>query len=299
MLACMHPPHNAAESTPVSTPPPLARKFGPLLESAWVSLRGTGHDRNQDAVLVAQPVFAVADGVGGGSAGELASSKLLEYCRSISPDIWHSPELLSRSLVEADEVLLHHLRAHTKDPSATTFAGAWLDRAGRGLIAHVGDARIIRLIPRHGHCEVRALTQDQTYDNMGEVPPPGVKAGDPARMLGVGAVGVPPVQKLSLHEGELLLLCTDGLHRFINESELAELCHSALRKRESLASLARALAQAARLAGSHDDISILILRRNPWLHVRWPFWFAVAATVVVWCSVVLLAPLLYGKALGF
>lgn len=262
----------ADNSTPVSGLPVRTRKFGRTLESAWVSLRGTGHDRNQDAVLVSPPAFAVADGVGGGSAGELASSKMLEYCRRIPEQTWRSPALLSRCLARADGVLRDSLREHTPDPSATTFAGVWVDHRGRGVMAHVGDARIIGITPGTRYCRVQSLTLDQTYGNLGETPPPGGRADDPARMLGVGEAGVPPVERLKLREGDLLLLCTDGLHRFVDAAQMADLIQQARRQRDSLSSLASALALAARQAGSRDDISVLLLRCNPWLGARRPFW---------------------------
>lgn len=262
------------ESTPVVSTKQHQRRFRPILESAWVSVRGTHHERNQDAVLAAQPLFAVADGVGGGSAGELASSKLLEYCRSIPHNAWRGSKSLSAAMVQADQALGQSLREVAPGPSATTFAGVWLRRTGRGLLAHIGDARIIRITPGRIGSEITQLTQDQTYGNLGEVPPPGGSADDPARMAGIGAAGDPPVQLVCLGETELLLLCTDGLHRFVSASQLGRLCHAELQKDQPLIILAQKLAQAAQQAGSHDDISVLLVRRNPWLGVRWPVWIA-------------------------
>ena len=54
-------------------------------------------------------------------------------------------------------------------------------------------------------------------------PPPNAKSGDPARMVGAGAVGAPPVVKTVLRGRELLLLCSDGLHKFVSDKEIAEL----------------------------------------------------------------------------
>ena len=112
----------------------LARR--PRIESGWASLRGAGHARNQDAVLAAAPLFAVADGVGGGSAGELASSQLLAWCRDIPPNAWRRPETLAARLREADAALAQALHALSPGGrSATTFAGAWLRADGRSLVA--------------------------------------------------------------------------------------------------------------------------------------------------------------------
>ena len=254
----------------------------PITEAAFASLRGHGHSRNQDSVLAAAPLYAVADGVGGGKAGELASTQMLDWCRRIGPEIWRHPQRLAQHLIGADLALAASLRAlNTGGPSATTFAGAWLARNGRGHLAHVGDVRILGLRPdRHG-VRVSALTQDQTYAAMGEAAPPGGNAGDPARMVGVGAIGQPPVQAVALREGQMLLLCSDGFHRFVSPETLAGHVGQALRHDWPLARLAQRLAQLAQDEGSHDDVSVLLVRRNPRWGVRRGLWWTLAAALVL------------------
>ena len=281
------PPANN-DSTPIRSVALRHRRFAPIIECAWVSLRGKGHDRNQDAVLVAHPLYAVADGVGGGSAGELASSSMLEYCRAIPRRTSRNADCLSKCLEQADEALSRNLREYTSNPSATTFAGVWLNRCGKGVLAHVGDARILHVLIQKEGSIVTQLTQDQTYGNLGETPPVGGKRDDPARMIGVGAAGVPPVKSVQLGEGELLVLCTDGLHRFVTTPVLVDYFQRGRGGQQSLAQLANSLAQAAREAGSQDDISVLLVRRNALFWARWPYWAALAgvlfvlSTVMIW-----------------
>lgn len=254
----------------------LARR--PRIESGWASLCGAGHAHNQDAVLAAAPLFAVADGVGGGSAGELASSQLLAWCREIPRSAWRRPETLAARLHQADAALADTLqRLNPGKRSATTFAGAWLGANGRGCIAHVGDSRILRLRPRRGEWDCSALTVDQTYANLGEPPPAGGQPDDPARMVGVGAAGEPAVARLRLRENDWLLLCSDGLHRVVPMPLLASLCRRAAGS--SLQLLAGQLAQTALARGSRDDISVLLVRRNPVAGARAPFWLAAALAV--------------------
>ncbi|HLL10329.1 MAG TPA: PP2C family protein-serine/threonine phosphatase [Rubrivivax sp.] len=257
----------------------LARR--PRIESGWASLCGAGHARNQDAVIAAPPLFAVADGVGGGSAGELASSELLAWCRDIPPKVWRRPQALSARLRHADAALAQTLQTlHPGGRSATTFAGAWLGQDGRGCIAHVGDSRILRLQPQPtGEWHCTALTVDHTYANLGEQPPAGGDPDDPARMVGVGAAGEPAVASLRLRENEWLLLCSDGLHRFVPMPLLARLCQRGAGS-SSLQALAQELARCALARGSHDDISVLLVRRNPLGGARKPFWLAAAAVAV-------------------
>ena len=251
----------------------------PRIESGWTSVCGAGHGRNQDAVLAAQPLFAVADGVGGGSAGELASSQMLAWCRAIPPADWRRPEALAAKLRESDAALASALeRLSPGGRSATTFAGVWLGRGGRGTVAHVGDSRVLQLRPRPGPWLVTRLTLDQTYANLGEQPPEGGQADDPARMVGVGAIGDPPVRRVRLRENDWLLLCSDGLYRFVPEPTLAALCQRSAA--EPLHALAQQLVEAASQAGSRDDISVLLVRRNPLCGARIPFWLALGASVI-------------------
>ena len=255
----------------------LARR--PRIESGWASVCGAGHARNQDAVLAAAPLFAVADGVGGGSAGELASSQLLAWCRDVQPSAWRRPDTLAAKLRQADSALADALRRlNPGGRSATTFAGAWLGPDGRGCIAHIGDSRILQLRPRRGEWQCSAMTVDQTYANLGETPPAGGQPDDPARMVGVGAAGDPAVARLRLRENEWLLLCSDGLHRFVPAPLLAARCR--LGAGSALQTLAQDLAQTALARGSRDDISVLLVRRNPVAGARAAFWLAAAAVAV-------------------
>ena len=250
----------------------------PRLESGWASACGTGHARNQDAVLAAAPLFAVADGVGGGSAGELASSELLAWCRALAPADWRSAEALATRLRDADAALATTLESLSPGGrSATTFAGAWLRPDGRGLVAHVGDSRVLQVQPQRGAWRVTRLTQDQTYANLGEAPPEGGRPDDPARMVGVGAIGEPPVAPFRLRENDWLVLCTDGLHRFVPEATLAAACRRGAGAPPE--AVARRLVAAAARAGSRDDISVLLLRRNPRAGARAAFWWALAAVL--------------------
>lgn len=254
----------------------------PRIESGWASMCGDSHSRNQDAVFALAPFFAVADGVGGGSAGELASSQMLAWCRTIPRSAWKQAESLSQWLRQADAALERSLQAlNPEGVSATTFAGVWLSGSGRGNIAHVGDARVLLLRPTQNRWKVEQLTRDQTYAEMGEVPPTGGSPGDPARMVGVGAIGLPPVAKIRLDEGECLLLCSDGFHRFVPPERIEALFRKSDQVNHSLSQIAIHLASEAQVSGSHDDISVLLVRRNPRFGVRQMYWLALLAAMVI------------------
>lgn len=258
----------------------LARR--PRIEVGWVSECGLDHSRNQDAVLVERPFFAVADGVGGGSAGELASSQMLAYCSRIPAHVWKRTDHLSAWLKQSDRVIEEALRAlEAPGPSATTFAGLWLQPDGRANLAHVGDARLMHLerSATGWHCE--GLTTDQTYRNLGEEPPPGGSPDDPARMVGVGAIGEPAVRSMRLREGRIILACTDGLHRFLTPEQISNMVQTCDRSGSSLTLCAAELVAGAQRAGSRDDVSALVVRLNPRFGARGAFWQALGAIAVV------------------
>lgn len=253
----------------------------PRIEVGWASLCGSNHDRNQDAVSVAAPLFAVADGVGGGRAGELASGGMLAWCRAVPHSVWQDPTALAALLPQADEALAATLRPlNLGGPSATTFVAVWLRRSGYGHVTHVGDTRL--LLGRASSDESRTwqqVTQDDTYALVGETPPLGSSANDPARMVGVGAMGQPEVQALRLRENDMLLLCSDGLHRFVDVTTVDQTLVQAEQMGLRLNSAAQILVEAARAGGSTDDASIVLVRLNPWRGARLGFWFAAAGTI--------------------
>lgn len=287
------PPHGAA--TPVGRSPrmqaaePARRSWlreqwtlvrRPRLEFGWASLRGAGHSRNQDAVLAAPPLFAVADGVGGGDAGELASSALLAWCRSIGPREWRDADRLAGRLRGADQALRGALEELSPGgTSATTLAATWLGTNGRGHLTHVGDTRILQIRPHRGAWQLTPLTRDHTYAHLNETPPPGGRPDDPARMVGVGAMGEPEVSKLRLRENDWLVLCSDGFHRFVPEATLLAQCQGA--RGHDLSPLAQQLARLALERGSTDDISVLLVRRNPVAGARAGFWLAGALAIAM------------------
>jgi protein phosphatase len=123
------------------------------------------------------------------------------------------------------------------------------------------------------------LTEDQTYAHFKRSPPPGGQANDPACMAGVGAVGDPPVLRARLAEGESLLLCSDGLHKFVPDADLAAAVAAGLQQNAALRQICLRLVETAQRNGSHDDISALLIRRTPWLGASLSYWLALLAAL--------------------
>jgi hypothetical protein len=71
-----------------------------------------------------------------------------------------------------------------------------------------------------GDADAELLTVDDTYRNLGETPPPGGSLDDPSRMVGNGAVDAPNVRFVKLGAGEMLVLCSDGVHKHANAPDI-------------------------------------------------------------------------------
>lgn len=263
--------------TPVRRPqPPLAPAFRQQwrwqggLTAAYASETGSGHARNEDCCShvpsAEQPGFCgVADGVGGGAHGEIASSVLLRHCARAPKDIYGDPAKLLDWLNGADTKVREAIARRTDQTGAATLAAAWFPTQRTAYLLNVGDCRIYQLKPqRGGRYTIEQLTVDQTYASFAQQPPPNGQPDDPARMVGTGAVGTPPVVKAQLREHELLLLCSDGVHRFISDEEIADLVSRGLGGGETLEEICDALVHAARRHGSKDDASALLVLRRPW-----------------------------------
>jgi serine/threonine protein phosphatase PrpC len=187
--------------------------------------------------------LAVADGVSSGARGDICSSAVvkhaldLEQIASQSPNPQvnsilaseaHTSAHISTMLDSAEHAMYTALRPITAHIGATMLVGAWLNAAGTGYLAHVGDCRAYLLSTEHSP---KALTKDQTYEQLGETPADGLRLTDPARMIGCQSTGDGDVQALTLSHGDALLLCTDGLYGYMDaltlQSEL-EIAHRTL-----------------------------------------------------------------------
>ena len=256
------------------------------LAAAYASEPGSGHKRNQDACSHApssdRPGFCgVADGVGGGAHGEIASSVLLSHCAEAPKETVRDPNRLVDWVIRADAKVAEAIARRTDQAGAATLAAAWFPTQGTAHLVNVGDCRVYRLSPRKQRYAIQRVTQDQTYARFAEPPPPNGKPNDPARMVGAGAIGVPEVVKTEIRERELLLLCSDGVHKFVADEQIASVVSDGLCGGNSLETICGALVHTAKSNGSHDDASALLVLRRPWLASRWAYALGAALLILV------------------
>ncbi|HVS29293.1 MAG TPA: Stp1/IreP family PP2C-type Ser/Thr phosphatase, partial [Solirubrobacteraceae bacterium] len=205
------------------------------------------------------PLFAVADGMGGARAGEVASRTAIEVLAAGG-----HPGSPRPALVEAAQAANRKIQALAlDDPSragmGTTLTAALL-AADKLTVVHVGDSRLYRL--RNGVLE--RLTRDHSL--VAELMRRGELTADearnhPARSMLLRALG--PESRvavdsctLSVQDGDLYLLCSDGLTTMIAEAEIARI----LLESDSLELAARRLIDAANERGGRDNVTVVLFR---------------------------------------
>lgn len=226
------------------------------------ALTDTGRRRpqNEDTFVCDPPLFAVADGVGGAQAGEIASRLAAAALEERSPQA-QGEAALAELLREANERIYRHA---LDDPAAagmgTVVTALLVDEvAGTVAIGHVGDSRAYRL--RSGQLE--QLTPDHSL--VGEL----VRAGrlsteeaeqHPHRSVITRAVGTEPSVDvdtfvLTMAAGDIYLICSDGLTDLVRDKQIAELIVAADNDPDAAA---EALVAAANRAGGIDNITVVL-----------------------------------------
>ena len=241
------------------------------LEVAVASGCGASRLANEDAhtpLDVAGPPFVVADGVGGGALAGLVSrwlvAELQVLLQHMPGDAAAAGAAIERAMLRADATLARRIADYTDAPGAATVAlCAPVDaRATRWIVGWVGDCRVHRWQPSTR--ELTLLSADHTFRRLQETPPAGSSPDDPARMVGNGATTGASVAEHTVGEGELLVLCSDGVHRHLGVEDWAAI----LGRPGDLRLRCEALVHAARAHGSTDDATVLLVRRAPHGHRR-------------------------------
>jgi len=226
------------------------------------ALTDTGRRRphNEDTFVYKPPLFAVADGVGGAQAGEIASRLAAAALEERLPGEFGEETLAELLQTANDRIYRHSL----DDPSAagmgTVVTALLVDEdAGNIAIGHVGDSRAYRL--RDGVFE--QLTPDHSL--VGELVRSGRLSTEeaenhPHRSVITRAVGTEPsvdVETLTVAAapGDLYLICSDGLTDIVRDEQIAELISAA---DHDLDAAAEALVAAANRAGGIDNITVVL-----------------------------------------
>ena len=233
----------------------------PVGAYAVASDTGRRRRRNEDNYVAAPPLFAVADGMGGAQAGEVASQLAASALEAASTDGLEGTERIDALIQEANRRIFD--RAST-DPTAsgmgTTMTVALVDGMTVAL-GHVGDSRAYLV---RGE-QMEQLTDDHSLVN--EL----VKTGKlsqqeaqvhPQRSVITRAVGTDPDVDvdgftIEAEDGDIVLICSDGLSDMVDDEEILELVHQ---NRDDLDKAVKALVSAANRGGGEDNITAVAFR---------------------------------------
>lgn len=252
-----------------------------------ITVTGTSHvgmkrSHNEDSffLLPEHEVYIVADGMGGHASGEVASKMAVEtvaeFFRDTASDqdvTW--PYRMDKAKHYEENRLINAIKlanlrifeAASADPRmkgmGTTIVS--IHRVGDGVyIGHVGDSRIYRI---SGDGQIRQLTEDHSllndYIKMKNLTPEEIEhfphKNVIVRALGMKETVMVDTAFLQPDDGDVFLLCSDGLSGMIGSDTMVELTRD-LAGQEALGQACQALIAAANEAGGSDNITVVLAR---------------------------------------
>jgi serine/threonine protein phosphatase PrpC len=230
-----------------------------IVRYAMKSDVGRSREANEDSAYAGPRLQAVADGLGGHAAGEVASAAAIDAIKPLDTSVPADDLLgaLERAVRQADTTLHDMIKA---DPSlsgmGTTLTGILWSGAQLGLV-HIGDSRAYLL--RDG--ELTQITRDHTVVQAlldeGRITP-AEAASHPQRSMVLRALGSPSAEPdLQLRDaqpGDKYLLCSDGLYDVVSAEEITRVLSTTAEPERGVAELV----ELANQAGGPDNITCII-----------------------------------------
>jgi|GEM_PF-151033 len=241
------------------------------LDVAAVTDVGLRRVNNEDAfaVLKNSGVFVVADGMGGGAEGEFASQTTVEGLSLSMDNLMQGQYLPSQDSKCAHiratcnrvcKIIQKRVKATKADQMGSTVVVVTFDAAApnKGCVLHAGDSRV--------YCfrkdQLNLLSEDHSVSaavgarNENELPV--MFRGLLTRAVGLEKEVRLDKTSMDVVEGDILLLCTDGLSRMVSDRSLRSLLKAS--KNEDPEAIARGLVDAALAAGGRDNVTVLVIK---------------------------------------
>ncbi|HKI23863.1 MAG TPA: Stp1/IreP family PP2C-type Ser/Thr phosphatase [Gaiellaceae bacterium] len=219
---------------------------------------GRKRRHNEDSYVVEPPMFAVADGMGGAKAGEVASGLAAAALKEAGADGRSGEERVTQLIQEANRRVFRRANEDRDASGMGTTMTVALVEDGRVVFGHVGDSRAYLI--REGSIE--QLTDDHSLVaelvRNGRLTPEEAEA-HPQRSVITRAVGTEPdvdVDTFTIdpEDGDLFLICSDGLTDMVDDGTIIDAIG---RHRDDLDEAAKALVGAANRGGGEDNITVL------------------------------------------
>lgn len=241
-----------------------------MIQVGFKSDRGKKRKNNEDAfyVMVEESVFLVADGVGGNKAGEIASrttvSQIVEYIRKHPlGEISGASSFrnyFGKCLTSINRQLHSMAKKHIENVGmATTLVLVHIDE-NKAYVVNVGDSRAY--LYRNG--ELTQITEDHSYVNTlihqglitKEDARTHLQKNVITRAIGGEEVIFPDFFEVPVEAGDLILLCTDGLHGEVDDEAIGLILEDDTTMSETCARLV----EAANANGGNDNITVVCLK---------------------------------------
>ena len=231
-----------------------------IVEQAGVTDVGRQRNANEDAYLMDSPVFAVADGMGGAKAGEVAAEIAVDSFKTALDEEAPPERRLEGVAREANRRIFEMAQAdESRRGMGTTLTAALVGERDLA-IAHVGDSRAYLLRGER----LEQLTRDHSLvaelERTGQLTPEDAEH-HPQKSIITRALGPEPDVEVDTHThtarpGDVYLLCSDGLTSMLSEDEVAAILRSA----GTLQEAAEALVRSANQSGGRDNITVVLFR---------------------------------------
>jgi serine/threonine protein phosphatase PrpC len=233
---------------------------------------GRRRESNEDDFLLepGRGVYAVADGMGGHAAGEIASRLAIETLQEVlhRDDTAREPmsvedaaEWLRGAVVEANRRICDSIRNHEDRRGMGTTVVALVHSGVDAVVGHVGDSRLYLL--RGG--ELIRMTSDHSWVN--EQVKLGLMNDDaaqrhPMRNIVTRALGSRPdvlvdLTSMQVEPGDVYLLCSDGLNTMLSDDQISAILS---RHQTSPEAACRALVEEANRHGGEDNVTVVVAR---------------------------------------
>lgn len=225
---------------------------------------GRVRDHNEDALLAEGAVYAVADGMGGHAAGEVASAIVVDTLRALAGREVLAGDDVVTALAASNEQMQRSVAHHPEQTGmGTTAAGLAVvaddEGSARWAVFNVGDSRVYRYVDGRlrmvtvDHSEVRALVDAGLITEAEAARHP--LRNVVTRSLGSHSMPTVDLWVLTPQVGERFVICSDGLNGELADDQIAAL----LGEHEDPQDAAVALVDAAVAAGGRDNVTVVVV----------------------------------------